>query len=162
LWAALDLPLHVAALLSRPPGSRPWARPRLFPGVFGPIPLPRGESRLVFQHLALRQASERNIGESETHFAERGTRDVELSLAAVHHQQVGQVLLLDTALQPARQHLEHRGEIVSCRVTTHLEEPVAALVRLAVAEDHLRPDAELPLEGGDVVTLDPPRQPRQA
>src|SRR5204862_417669 len=91
----------------------------------------------------------------------RSLRDVELAFSAVDHQQVGQVLLLDSALQPAGKDLEHGSEVVSGRLAAHLEEPVAALVGLAVAEHDLRADGELALEGGDVEALDPSREPRQ-
>ena len=139
-------------------GLRPCPRR---PGVDDAKTLAGGEPLLVLEHAALGEAGERNVLQRKRGLLERRARDVELAFSAVDHQQVGQVLLLDSALQPAGKDLEHGSEVVSGRLAAHLEEPVAALVGLTVAEHDLRADGELALEGGDVEALDPSREPRQ-
>src|SRR3984893_685724 len=181
---ALRAPFHLAlsesALLSRSPPPRLRGggallclalrdlrdlrlRPRpLRPRFRDAETLARSEALLILQHPALRQPGERQVLTAQPRLLQCRPGDVELALSPVDHQEIGQVLLLDAALQSPRKYLERRGEIIARSLAPHLEEAVPALVRLAVGGQDLRADRELTLEGGDVEAFDPPGKARQA
>src|SRR6202022_668690 len=151
---ALRAPFHLAlsesALLSRSPPPRRRGggallclalrdlrdlrlRPRpLRPRFRDAETLARSEALLILQHPALRQPGERQVLKAQPRFLQGRPGDVELALSPVDHQEIGQVLLLDAALQSPRKYLEHRGKIIARSLAPHLEEAVPALVRLAV------------------------------
>ena len=89
-------------------------------------------------------------------------RDPELALAAVHDQQVGQVVLGHGARVPPRQDLVHHAEVVRALDRLDAEAAVALLVRLALVEDDHRAHRQIALDVGDVETLDAFRRVAQA
>jgi hypothetical protein len=90
-------------------------------------------------------------------------RGVELTSAAVDQDQVRQhAPLLQCLREAPRQHLGHRREVVGAGDGADAEALVVVLLHPAVFPDDHRAHLLGPLDVGDVVALDPIRQPGQA
>ena len=98
--------------------------------------------------------------EFDARVVQRCHRDAELSLAAVHHQQVGQRIAL--ALREAsREHFAQAGEVVARGSVANPVAAIAVLVRLAVGEGDAARHRQRAAQRRDVVTLDAARQTRE-
>ena len=108
----------------------------------------------------LRQADHVHLVDGQ--FAQHLDGDPELALAAVHDQQVGQVVLGHGARIAAGEHLVHHAEVVRALDRLDAEAAIAVLVRLALVEDDHRAHRQIALDVRDVETLDTFRRVAQA
>ena len=86
-----------------------------------------------------------------------GDRGVELSLAAVDDEQIGQIAQLFAPAQPPTDGLVHHGEVVGALDVFDVEPTIAGLGGRAVDEADLAGDGVLALKQRDIETLDHPR-----
>ena len=129
--------------------------PVLFPGVSRPGP-DRGGSCFPLSRDPLGQADD--IGSLDPEFPKNGKGDAELPLAAVHHDQIGQILPVTVA---PFQHLPQHRIVIGTLHISDPEMPVARLFGSSPGEGDHGPHGKLPADVGDVEALDPSGLPPQ-
>ena len=109
---------------------------------------------------------------AEPHLVEHRSRHAELSLAAIHDQQLGrvgeaallgwrQITLGQVVPQPPAQHLIHGRVVIVAIDIAKPEVPVLAAARQTILEHHHRTDVVGSLQVAHVVALDAQRRPWQ-
>ena len=124
------------------------------------VAVPPLAARLVHLQAALGNADHVQFAQSQ--FLQNTHRHAQLPLAAVHHEQVRQVVLQQRPPVAAAQHLQHHAVVVRPVQGTDAVAPVALLVRLTVHEAHHRPHRLRAADVGNVEALDAARQRLQA